>query len=226
MALFFLAGIGSVGTMNILPGGPFGRSYDLGTSILTCPSLHFAAFMFLAFAAARKRGLLLGWTDPSLRRATVGSVGLALIWPIGIMVMLLAWFALMVAMPLMGLTHSDSDNPAPPSFWQKRVDEMPIVGALLAGAVFTAFVSASAVQYVVGKWPRGFLPGLVVIAIGVPIITMVVGALLKKSDYFARLIAPLLTLDLALLLLIGQPVLGGVIGYWAHTAAQKRIGWP
>lgn len=227
IALFFLAGVGSVGTLNLVSGGPFGRSSGLGSDILACPSVHFAAFMFLAFFAARKRGLLLGWTDPSARRAAVGSIGLALIWPTGLIVILLAGFLLLVSMNFVGLPHSESGDPTPRSFWQKRVDEMPLVGALLVGAVFTTFVAASAVQYIVGKRPSGFLPGLVVITIGVPILSFAVGGLLNQSNYVARLMAPVPPLlDFQLLLLIGQPVLGGVIGHWAHTAAQKRVVSP
>jgi hypothetical protein len=225
ITLFFLAGLGSVGTLSVSPGGPFGRSSDFANEILACPSVHFAVFMTLAFLAARQRGLLLGWTDPPLKRLAVSSFGLALIWPMGIMVMLLTGFVFLTAMNFIGFTHSDSADLSPASFWQKRVDELPVLFALLTGAALTALVSASAVQYVIGRWPRGFLLGLVIIAIGVPVLTIVVGALLNTSTYLARLIAPVPTLDFPLLLFIGQPILGGVIGYWAHTAAQKRVVW-
>jgi hypothetical protein len=209
LGLFALRHLPSAGRPNV---DVLGFSTIL-EGILTSPSVFFAIAMVLAGFLAANLGYLPGRMDVSRWRVVGGTLVAAVAYPISMLGIVL------VAMSLMEPMDSDNPHPLPVPGWRHWVGESaPYVG-LFIGGVLTICLMMLAFRIATKKWPRRIWASALVVALGVPSVTALIGYRFARSPELL-LIEPTIG-RIPLLLVIGEIVLAMVIGGWLFSAADS-----
>jgi hypothetical protein len=193
------------------PPGNFLAFSSFRSLIFTSPSIFFAAaILFAGFLAVNFRLLPCG-LQFSIARILPGTVIAAVVFPVALGGMIAA--GLLIYGPL------GSDNPSTTAHWRLLLFENAGEIAVIFGGVLTACIMAAAFWVATKRWPGRFWVGMLVIAFGVPLAT----ALIESAKGVPK---PLLFIEptilgIPFLLVIGEPILAGLVGHWLFTAAKS-----
>ena len=224
VATFCLGGLFSaVASIPLIQRGilvSFREVEELHLVFLRCLGIPFALAMAIAMGVVFKLGLLRQVESLTTWRAIGGTLIIAVSYPIGLMII---WLSLLIG----GQLADRSGNLG----WIALH-----VGLLLAG-IATVFSGAWALRIIIGVWPPKVWRWAVAVSVGVPIIaglaaTVTLLALpALRSDFptdawwvGGMLIPIIIPSTLSLLILIGETILGGLIGHWVFQMATMRTG--
>lgn len=203
-------------------------------TVLANPSTFFSLAMLLAGLLVWRRGLLGKELQSSFGRLFGATLVAAFAYPAGFLFILWTVFALTGLWDAFGFDHA---NTGPKQDWIVLLRAVPFASVLCVGGAFVVLLAALALAVAVRYWPRriwGWAFGVSAISIAGTII----GAVIQHKFLFptipARNFLVNSTLDLFLAMawnlqlpiLIGAPILAGLLGHWIYCAAQEYAGAP
>jgi hypothetical protein len=196
---------------------------------LACPSTFFALFMPLAGILVWKLGLLPRGISSSFGRVLTGVLLALFIYPVGFL------FILWTFLALVGFTEHSGLNHVVPGIepdWQILLKSLPFTSIMWAGGALVVLHSALAFAITVRFWPRRAFFW----AFGASALIIVVS--LAGALFQHRLMFPTISVwgvfvrstfdlffamawNLQLPILIGEPILAGLLGHWLYLAARE-----
>jgi hypothetical protein len=181
-----------------------------GSLIFTSPSIFFALAILLAGFLAATLHLVPRGSQFSMARILLATVIAVLAFPAALAGMIVA--GLSIYGPL------GSDNPSSAARWRLVLFDNAGEIAVVFGGVLTVCILAVAFRIVTKRWPLRLWVGILGIALGVPLFTALIESVMgvPKPELFLE---PRI-LGIPLLLVIGEPILAGLIGHWFFVAAK------
>jgi hypothetical protein len=108
-------------------------------------------------------------------------------------------------------------------------NQIAVPVGVLVGAIAVFLISALAVKTLTGKWPKRFLRWTFTTPILVLLLIMTVAPVVSAVSWgawggireeFSRILLARAPGDVPLILFIGQPILGAIVGHWIFTSSE------
>lgn len=192
------------------------------------PSIPFAAILVLTTWGASQSGLLPFPPERLAYRGWISGLIIALSYPIAMLLMVVVVFAASANSP------SDSGKPDPPPLtgFAALRNQLAIPVALLIGGILVVCLAALGVRLILRSWPKRVWAWAFAVPLIVFFLTLAAGELLSVLNpesielSSTDLVERLLTGSGgggSLLLLIGQPILSGLVGHWFYVSARETV---
>jgi len=189
------------------------------------PGLSFAAVVTGAALLSSSLGILPKSFTGSPWRLCAGGATLFLTYPVALFLILGTLLTISTDKP------GDSDRPdvAPLTETQIMRNRASLPAGLFTGGLAIVYLAAGAVRQITKRWPRRIWAWALIVSLGVPCLsagmalvdfTLHTGFRASGLPTPDALLFAAVAPGLPLLLLVGEPVLAGLIGYWLSCGAE------
>ena len=190
------------------------------------PGLSFAAVVTGAALLSSSLGILPKSFTGSPWRLCAGGATLFLTYPVALFLILGTMLTISTDKP------GDSDRPdvAPLTETQIMRNRASLPAGLSTGGLAIVYLAAGAVRQITKRWPRRIWAWALTVSLGVPCLsagmalvdfTLHTGFRASGLPTPDALLFAAVAPGLPLLLLVGEPVLAGLIGYWLSCGAES-----